>query len=820
MHNLKYGLRDLWKAKAFAGVAVLTLAIGVGANTAIFSIIDTILLRPLPFHAPDQLVRLYETEAAPGTYPFAGPDLADWRAQNHTFRDMAMYGWVQDMNASQDGRADHLGGVATEVNFFNLLGVRPLLGRTWAPGEGQTGKECVVVLSYALWQGRFAGDPGILGRTIELDARNHTIVGVMPPSFRFPARAQLWVPREMVQNQFPRGSHWANAVGRLKPDVTLKAAQADLTVIAAGLEKQYPETNYKVGAKVISLRDNLVGDSRSSILMMLWAVALVLLIACANVANLLLSRAVARQKEMALRSALGAGRSHLIRQLLTESLLLALVGGSVGLLMGQGIISLFAHARSFALPQFNIIELNGTVLAFTFAVSVATGILFGLVPAVQASRPDLHEELKGGAGSSVSMSKKRRHATNVLVVSEMALSLLLLVGAGLLLKDFVRLRNIDVGVRSDGVWTAAIQLPEARYEKQPQQFQFAMALLDKLQRTPGVEAAALSDRLPLEGGSNGYVKLRGQTSAPMSGPLVEVHSVTPDYFRAMGVRLISGRVFTAADLERTAALDARLRDAREKKEKLPPAEQTNAMVFPTVINESMAKYFWPKQDALGQVFSRGDDNGPWQQVIGVVNDVRQWSLTHAPVPEGYSAFDGRSGFFLVAHTPLRPSSLTTAVGQTLAQLDVNLPLFHVRTMDEVIGDGAQGSQFLSLLVGSFSAFAALLAAVGIYGVLSYVVNQRTREIGIRMSLGASRGRVLTQVLVEGMRLAAAGVVVGVAGALALGQVIGGLLHEVKAHDPAVLLGTTGLLASIALAACYLPARRAARLDPMSALRQE
>jgi len=819
MRDLQYALRNLWKARGFAAVAALTLAIGVGANTAVFSIIDTILLRPLPFRNPDRLVRLFETEAAPGEYPLTGPDLGDWRAQNHTLQDMAMYGWPHDMNISHEGRADHIQAVPTEVNFFDLLGVPPLAGRTWVRGEGQPGQDRVVVLSYAFWQSRFAGDPAAIGRTIELDARNYTIVGVMPPGFRYPSAAQLWMPQEMVKNEFSRGSHWASAIGRLKPGVTVAKAQSDLTVIAAGLEKTYPDSNYKVGARVFSLRDNMVGNSRASLLMMLWAVGLVLLIACANVANLLLSRAVARQREMAVRSALGAGRGRLVRQLLTESALLGMAGGAAGLLLGWGIVAWFSQAKSFALPRFNVIQLNGTVLAFTLALALATGILFGLAPAFQTSRPDLHEELKGGAGSSVSPSRKRRLASDILVVSEIALSLLLLAGAGMLLKDFVRLRNVDVGVRPEGVWTAAVQLPEARYEKQPQTFQFAQALLDKAQHLPAVDAAALSNRLPLEGGSNGYIKLRGQPSAPMSGPLVEVHSVSPDYFRAMGVRLIAGRVFTAQDVERTAPLDARQVEAWHKKKKLP-ADETDAMVYPTVINETMVRTFWPQQNPLGQIFSHGSDTGPWQQVIGVVGDVRQWSLTHAPVPEAYTAFAGGPGFFLVLHTARKPAALTPPARAALAQLDNTLRLFNVRTMEEVIGEGAQGSQFLSLLVGSFAAFAALLAAVGIYGVLSYVVNQRTREIGIRMSLGASRGRVLAQVLGEGMRLASLGFAIGVAGAFAAGRLMASLLHEVKPNDPAVLAGATALLAAIALAACCLPARRAARLDPMTALRHE
>ena len=819
MQDLRYSFRNLWRAKGFAAVAVATLAIGVGANTAVFSIIDTILLRPLPFHQPDRLVRLFETEAAPGSYPLSGPDLADWRTQNRTFVDMAMFGWLHDLNASQEGRADHILGVPTEVNFFDVLGVRPLLGRTWSHGEDLPGQDRVVVLSYPFWQGRFAGDPSVVGRTIELDARKYTIVGVMPASFRYPSRAQLWWPEDQVHNRFQRGSHWASAIGRLKPGVSLSRAEADVKAIAASLEKTYPGSNYKVGAKVVWLRDNLVGNARASLLMMLWAVGLVLLIACANVANLLLSRAVARQKEMALRSALGAGRGRLVRQLLTESTLLGLTGGVAGLLLGWGIVAWFSHAKSFALPQFNLIQVNGAVLAFTFGLALATGLLFGLAPALQTSRTDLHEELKGGAGSSLSPSRERRFASDLLVVCEIALSLLLLTGAGMLLKDFARLRALDIGVRADGVWTAAVQLPDANYPKVAQTVQFGQALLERCRRLPGVDIAALTDHLPIEGGSNGYIKLRGKPSATFSGPLVETHAVTPDYFRALGVPILAGRTFTADDLDRSAALGARFEKARETKTKIPP-EETDAIVTPVVINEAMVKAFWPNENPLGQVFSQNGEHGPWGQVVGVVGNVRQWSLTDKPVPEAYHPFDGPSRLFLVLHTSRRPADLTPQARQAVAELDRTLPLFNVRTMEEVIGDGASGSQFLSLLVGVFAAFAAILAAVGIYGVLSYVVNRRTREIGIRMSLGASRGRVLGQVLGEGMRLAAAGAALGVVGALATGKLMAGLLHEVKPNDLGVLGATTVLLIAIALAACYIPARRAARLDPMVALRHE
>ncbi|HLY20091.1 MAG TPA: ABC transporter permease [Bryobacteraceae bacterium] len=826
--DVRYAVRNLMRSPGFTAVAALTLAIGIGANTTIFSIIDTILLRPLPYRDPGQLVRLYETEAAPGHYPFAPPDFLDWKAQNKTFQDMALYGWSGDMNLSGGGRPDHVLAVPTEANFFSLLGVQPLLGRTWAAGEDQPGKDQVAILSYGLWREHFAGDPGVVGRSISLNSKKYTIVGVMPASFRFPFETQMWIPLDMDSKSLgERGSHWANAIGRLKAGVSLDRARADLKVIATRLEKTYPDSNDKVGSGAVALHDDLVGDSRGSLIMMLSAVGLVLLIACANVANLLLSRAVSRQKEMAVRSALGAARGRLLRQLLTESLLLSAVGGALGLLVAWLSVDLVSHGRGFTLPRFNIIQLNGEVLAFTFALALATGILFGMAPALRTSRPDLHEELKGGAGSSVSPGKRRRFTSNVLVVGEMALSLLLLVSAGLLLKDFARLRGLNIGVRPDGVFTAAVRLPEEQYKKAPQQLQFALSLLDKSARLPGVDAAAISDRLPLEGGSNYYVKLRGQTSRK-SNLLVERHNVSPGYFRAMGIRLLEGRVFAPADIERTTALNAhydRLSEGTDQARRLAehrqlPEEEANAMVYPVVINEGMARAFWPDKSPLGEMFSQGSDHGPWRQVIGVVNDVRQWGLAHKPVPEAYDAFTGNSSVFLVLHTNRQPSSLTADVRRALGQLDAGLPLFSVRSMYELIAEHAQGEQFLSLLVGSFAALAVLLAAIGIYGVLSFVVTERTREIGIRMSLGASRRQVLGQVILEGMRLAAVGFAAGLVGALAAGRVLESLLHEVKAGDPAVFAFAAGFLTLVALVACYVPARRAARLDPMRALRYE
>jgi putative ABC transport system permease protein len=819
LQDLRYAFRNLGNARGFALVAAVTLAIGIGANTAIFSIIDTILLRPLPYRNPSQLVRLNETESAPGKYPFAGPDFVDWKAQNSTFQDMTLFAWPHDMNLSAGGRPEHVLALPTEANFFALLGVEPLLGRTWAAGEDQQGKDDVAILGYGLWQSRFAEDTHAVGQSIELNARKYTIVGVMPASFRFPWQSQLWIPQVMDSKELRgRGSHWANAIGRMKPGVSIKAALADLKIIAARLEKQYPGPNGRVGAAVTSLRDDMVGDSSGTLYMMLGAVGLVLLIACANVANLLLARALARQKEVAVRSALGASRVRLLRQLLTESLLLSVAGGALGLLLAWGGVSLFSRAKSYGLPEFNVVQVNGTVLAFTFALAIVTGVVFGMFPALQMSRPDLHEELKGGAGSSISPGRRRRFTSHALVVAEIALSLMLLVSAGLLLKDFSALRSLDIGVRRDGVWTAAVQLPEASYKTDRQRYDFSQVLLEQSRRVGGVDSVALSDRLPLEGGSNYYVKLRGATSE-MSNQLVESHTASPEYFRAMGVRLIQGRVFTPADIQTALEYDMRLRPLWESNIE-PTPDQTNAAVYPCVINESMARFFWPNQNPLGKMFSQGSDTGPWKQVIGVVSDVRQWGLTQKPRPEAFDPFDGDSRLFLVLHTSLPLSGVTAQVRRALAQIDSTLPLYSVRSMDEVAAGQAEGQQFLSLLVGSFAALAALLAAIGIYGVLSYAVRQRTREIGIRMSLGASRGRVLAEVLLEGMRLALLGLAVGIAGAFAAGRVLASLLSEVKPGDPAIFVATAGLLAAVALVACFLPARRAARLDPMVALRYE
>jgi putative ABC transport system permease protein len=545
----------------------------------------------------------------------------------------------------------------------------------------------------------------------------------------------------------------------------------------------------------------------------------VLLIACANVANLLLSRSLARQKEMAIRSALGAARSRLVRQLLTESALLAATGGAAGLALGWACVRMLANATQLGLPRINPIELNIPVTAFTFAVAVLSGIVFGIIPALQTSRPDLHGELKGGAGASVTHSRARHFTSNLLVVGEIGLSLLLLIAAGLLLKDFAALRNTDIGVRTDHIWTAAIRLPNATYKEQQKQFDFAQSLLSRLKQIPGVESAALSTVLPTGGGSNYYARIRGKVNENMGGPLVEVHAVTPEYFHTFGIPLIAGRTFTPAEVERTLQLDKREEEIYKNTDH-PPAEVTDAIVFPSVINQAMAKTFWPNENPIGKFYAHGSDHGPWHEVIGVVGDVKQWGLVHAPVPEGYDALDGSTRLFVVLHTSVEGGAVADEVRHALSEIDANLPLFQVRTMDQVIAAQAAGQQFTTSLVGLFAGLALLLAAVGIYGVLSYLVTQRTREIGIRISLGANRSDVLRLVLGHGARLAIWGCVIGVAGAFTATRLLRSVLVMAKGHDARIFVAAVVALVAVALFACYVPARRATKVDPMVALRYE
>ncbi len=807
--ELRYALRLLARSPGFAAVAILTLALGIGANTAIFSVIDAVLLRPLPYLHPDQLV---EVKNGPG-FPLAGPDFLDFQSQNRTFAGMALYTFAQSYNLTGAGEPSYVSGVATEANFFSIMGANPFLGRTWAKGEDKEGAGHEVILSYGLWQSQFGGDRTIIGKNIELNDEAYTVVGVMPPQFDFPTFADLWVPQDMSRSGLgDRGQHQFLAVGRMKPGISLHQAEADLSVIAKRLAHLYPGTNAHIEAHIYDLHDRLVAGAEDELWFMLAAVGLVLLIACVNVANLLLARSAARRKEMAVRSALGGTRGRLLRQLLSESVLLALLGGVLGLILGWAGIHLLPHLNGVVPPGTNAVKLDLPVFGFAFLLALATGVLFGSVPAWQFSRPAVLDELKGGAGAALSAGRQRRLAGRALVTIEIAISLMLLVAAGLVLKSFLRLQATDFGVRRTGVLTAELNLPANRYNDLGKVLAFDRALLGRVRPLPGVISAAITDHLPLNGGTNGNITLYGQPTNNDNGisKWVEQHSITPGYFETLAIPLLAGRKLTEEDTNRTVTLIMKLMAHPT------PALMRNA-VIPADINRTMARMFWPGKNPLGQRFSYNGEGGPWWEVVGVVGDTRQWGLQVPPRPEEYYAVGGS---ILVLHTAVPPDSLIAPVRQQIAALDPDLPLFHIRTMQQLVAQQTADARTSSLLIGIFASLAILLATVGIYGVMAHLVTQRTHEIGIRVALGAPRNAILALVLGEGALLIFTGLAVGVASALALTRFLSSQLYEVTPTDPFTFAAVSVFLVLVAFAACYIPARRALRVDPMVALRYE
>lgn len=808
LNDLRFALRMLRRSPGFTLLAVVVLALGIGANTAIFSMINAVLLQPLPFAQPNQLVQMYETERAPGSYPLSGPDFPDWQRQSKLFAGMTLYSYPHDVNLTGSGTPQQIEMVPAEANFFQVLGVKARLGRSFQPGDGDS----VAVLSYAFWKSQFGGTRSILNRSLALDGKSYTVVGVMPPNFRLRSGVQLWTPMNMSADKLgQRGNHSYSAIGRMKPGVTLAEAQAEISAIAAHLARKYPDSNATTGAQLYLMRDRMVrAPQRASLLTLLGVVALVLLIACANLANMLLARALGRQKEISIRLALGARRGHILRQLLSESVLLALIGAAFGALLAWAGLRTVVGLSAFTLPQFNAITVNGTVLAFTAVLAVICGVLFGLAPALQLSRPRLNDELSGAG--SLAGAGRRRWLSDGLIVAEVALSMLLVVAAGLFIQSFHRLRTGALGVNPNHLLIAQLSLPEAQYTS-PAIIQFHRTLLTRLHALPGIRQAATSNSIPLNGESNGYITLPGQST--QSKALVEWLHITPSYFATMQIPLLRGSAYTPADEQSwdrfvTAAFGP------GGKTQLTAA-QIAGYHLQVVVNQAMTNHFWPGQDPLGKRFQWG---GAWLTIKGVVGTVAVNQLGEKPWPAAYFPWGNMvSSFYIEIRSPLPPAAVTADLRRTVAGIDADLPLFGVQTMNQVASASVAGEAFQEWLMTGFAALALLLAIAGIYGVMSYLVTARTREIGVRVALGASRSAVVNMVIGRGLRLGVIGIVCGFLAALAAGKLIASQLYQVKPANPAALILATLVLLAACVLACYVPALRAARIAPAEALRQ-
>ena len=806
MQDLRYAARVLLRSRGFTAVAVATLALGIGVNTAIYSIVYTVLLKPLPYDAPERLVMVWgNPDSSRSRSGAASPaDFLDWRAENSVFEDLAA---VNRMQAAftDGGEPVRLEGIQASAGLFELLRVAPALGRAYTEEEDRPGAPLVVVLSDALWRERFGADPRLVGGSITLNGEKRTILGVMPPGFDFPrvatgAPVQFWVPFQFDRARASRGGHFLGVVGRLRDGVTLAGAQAQMDAIAARLEKQYPETNTNWGIDLFSLHDEVVGDVGTALFVLVGAVTFVLLIACANVANLQLARASGRARELAVRSAVGAGQWRLMRQLLTESIVLSLAGSLVGVLLAAWALEFASTMMAAWLPRAWEIGINAPVLAFTVLTALVTGVLFGLAPALHVTGGGLGTTLK--TGGRTTGSRGQQALRTAFVVSEVALAFVLLIGAGLLLRSLQQLQNVRPGFQPDQTLTAVVSLPDARYPDLTRQSPFTTGLLERVRRVPAIRQAALASFIPFDGKETLLVfDVDGEPQRrPGEGRLAQWRVVSDGFFETLGVPLLQGRTFRPDD----------------------------SMAAPrvAVVSAALVKRFFPGKNPLGQRVTLDDLNGEeppqWFTIVGVVDDVRFRRLTDPAMPVLFYpvAQQAFPEFTLVARTGSDPMSLVASLRAIVRSLDPSMPVTDVRTMEEVVSTSIAGARFRTTLLASFAVVALLLAAIGVYGVMSYSVEQRSQEMGLRMALGASPRDVLTLVTGQGVRLAAAGILLGLVAAYAVTRVLESLLFGVSTTDPVTFAGIAALLAAVAILAAYLPARRATRTDPMVVLRAE
>ena len=806
LQDIRYAVRKLSRTPGFTTIAAFTLALAIGATTAIFSVIDGVLLKPLPFREPERVVRV--TNLRDGNRMVSSvPDFLDIRAQSKSYASLAALD-AQAMNLTGGSEPERIGAARVGATFWSLLGVTPQVGRGFAPNEDSQSAARTVVLSDGLWKRRFGGDRRIVGKTIALDGNRFTVIGVAPAGFSFPDRPDVWIPLVFAQddlNPDGRGAHWMGIMGRLAPNVTVAQATSELVTITRRLEQQYPESNTNMSGAVIPMQEYLVGDVRPALYVMLGAVAFVLLIACANVANLLLVRAASRESEMAVRTALGAGAWRLVRQLVIESVLLAMIGGVFGTLLALWGVDLLLSMAPNGLPRINEVTVNGSVLVFTAGVTAVTGVLFGLFPALHAARANVGGMLKEGMrGSSGGVASRR--ARNTLVMAEMALAVVLLVGAGLLIRSFSKLLAVDPGFRAERVVTFAIAAPDTKYGQYAQRRELVSNLVERMKRVPGAQGAAVVTGLPLS-------NIMMRTSAHIVGTPPErpgerkstdVAMATPGYFTTMGIPLVAGRDFTDRD-------------------------GSGAPVV-SIVNQEFVKRYFPNENPIGKRIELGWDQDTAStggnmtlggEIVGVVANVKRRGLSQEVFPETYASYmqPTFSNFSVVVRSTADPSTVMAAIRAQIRELDRDLPLSDLRQLKELVAASVSRPRFYTTILGVFASIALILAAVGIYGVISYAVSLRTRELGIRIALGATGRQVSGLVLQQGVGLAIAGVAVGGAGAYWLTRLLSKLLFGVSATDPLTFVGVAALLTAIAAIASFVPARRAAKVDPLLAMRE-